>query len=499
MPPQFKVDERYDLRGGMSRTRRQTLQQAYLTKNLRPKSDGTLEARKGRLIHSTLGTSGVCLALYGYHTAALGSRLYSVQRSGGKDYVYDNTTEITGPSLTSGLFANIAEYKDTIFIANGQKPIQYHVPGTTVRGDITGSPDPPIGSYIVFYKDRCFVGKEDGDVAFSNTGMFSALPACDFPANNKVTLGSVGDGIKGLVPGQDYLVAFRKRAYHVMTGSPNDDGGIGDMSWQSFEGIGCPAPNSIATRGKQIAFLGSDRRLYMLEGSTSPVDLDENDYIREYLTDMSPGSIPYVNSVFWGNELWVAIPQGSDITTMSILVRNMVTGSWTMFTNIDVSRMHYADTTNKLYGGEIDGDDLYELESSYLDGSDRIPTEFISRGEVLGSFHAIKTYKDIYVQADVWSGESLIISYAIDKLSDFTVASTDSGIAPTSRPWGATIWGGAVWGGLTVKNHNAHLVAGVDPKGSELRFRITGNVSGHTKILSYAVSGYVEEREGGRF
>jgi len=494
MPPQPKFEERYDFRGGESRQRRQTMNQYYLGKNFRPKSDGILEVRKGRLVHGTLATSGTILSLFGRYTAALGISVFSLQSTGSNDKVYDNTTELTGPNLNLGSFGSIATYKDTVFFTNGVKPIQYHVPGTTVRASITGSPTPPLGSHMLFYKDRCFVGKDDGDIAYSDAGMFTTLPTCDFPSNNKVTLGSTGDGIKGLALGQDYLVAFRRKAYHVMTGTPNDDGGLGDMSWQAFEGIGTESPRSICYEGKRIAFLGSNRRPLMLEGSTSPVDLDEDDRVKEYFDALTPGSLPYVCGTFYGDELWFGLPQGPDKNTVLILVRNMTSGAWYVFSNHNVSFLHYLqDGINNLYGGETNGDDIYELESSYLDESSLIPIDFISREEALGSFVKEKVFAGFHIQMDAWTGESLTVAYGVNNTQSFTNATTGGSIAPTDRTWGGAVWGAEAWGGEEFNNKVGHFTAKPNPRGYGMRLRISGNASGGTRLLGYAIEGFMTD------
>lgn len=504
--PEIQTEARFDFRGGMSRLRRQNKNEVYLSQNARPTADGALTVRKGQVLRTNIGATGNIECVHTRYTNSLGLRVYTIRRSGGaNDQCYVGGAQISGASLGTSDYCSINVYKDVVFFSNGVTDINYHEPpdkpskawgeevwgisswGTpNVRAVVSGDPAPPKGAFVVIYKDRMYVGgSSDGLLSWSNAGLFAALPTVDFPALNFQTVGGIGDPVTGLALGEDFLTAFTAGTYQIMTGTPGDNGGIRDMRWQVFSNIGCTASRSIAYLGRKVAFLGTNRRMYILEGSVL-TDIDPFDKMREFFTAPSENVLRAVGTVFYGNELWIRLPKGNVESIGRTLIYNTVLQNWTVFSNVDSFAFHFSSTTGKLYAGRAVDSKVYEQDIGLSDPSGLVPFEWIGRQEVFGTFRKEKSFKKLSLQMDVNQDESLAVSYSLENNTAFTAFGVGTPIAPEGNAWGAEVWGASPWGGIVLRNQFLHPVSGGQGvRATELRVKISGDVSSGTRLLGY--------------
>lgn len=507
---------RYDLRGGVNRLRRQNQNEVYYCQNGRFESDGSITVRDGQIRHVNIGATGNIEALFVQKTNALGLRFYSIRRTtGSNDICYVGATAISGPAFGARDYSSIVEYKGVIFFSNGAGAINYHEPqlsssktwgtelwgastwGTgTTRAAVSGTPTPPTGPFLVMYKDRMYVAGNDENVYWSNAGLYTTLPTVDFPALNFQVVGSTNDPVTGLAVGENFLVAFTSGTYQIMTGVPGDDGGLGDMNWEVFSNIGCIASRSISSLGRKVAFLGSNRRIYILEGSVL-TDIDPYDKIRQYLEAPSLGVLRAVASVFYGNELWIYLPLSISENVGRTLVYNTVSQNWTVFTGIDSFAMNFCPQIGALYAGKATESTIYEQNNGPLDPSGSlIPVQFVSRQEVFGTYRKLKSLKKANVQMDVRHGESVAVSYSLENSDSFTAFGAGTPISPSGNLWGAELWGASSWGGFSRQNQFLQPVAGGQGvRATEFRLKLTGNLSPGTKILGYDLDAEIIPRD----
>lgn len=480
---------RFDFRGGVARLRRPLRNQAYFIKNARLMADGTLTVRNGQTLYATVGVggSGSIQALFSYYSTALGLLVHSVKREDGiNDIVYEETTELTGVSFGVGDHTSTAQYKDVVFFSNGTTPIAYHTPGTSTVDSIIGTPTPPTGEHILFYLDRCYVGSNDGNIYWSNAGMFTTLPTTDFPALNFQVLGSAGNPITAVAAGQDFLIAFTQKSYHVMTGVPDDDGGLGDMKWQTFTKVGVLYPKNITVSGRETLFFAANRRIYSLTGA-GLTDLDENNHVQEYLTTVDIGVLDAVSLFHLGDELWIYVPKAGNRADGRILVRNFQ-GSWTIFEDIDGFVFSCAIKLNKIFVGSAEGGYVWEQDVGDTDFGTKIAFEFIGRQESLGILRRKKRFRLCSVQVGLTPGDSVSISYSLDNSSQFTSLGS---LSIPSTLWGTELWTTSAWGSRDTETGFSRF----DTLGREIQIQVTGSVPGGTQFLGYHVEGTEVKRD----
>lgn len=534
--PEVLVEERTDFSGGVNRLTKQTKNQAYLIKNARPTTDGELIVRNGQVQLTEVGpnpTIGSVQALFPHHTSAVGLHYYTVKRGeDSNDKIYDFESEIVGPSFNTGTYSSIVLYKGVVFFSNGSSPINYHTPtdnrpkpwgaevyGTSswgnayVRVEVSGDPTPPKGQHIIIHKDRMYVGKSDGDVAYSNAGLFATLPTVDFPALNFFQISDSGRPITGLAKGgDDLLVMFAEDLYVTMTGVPGDDGAAGDASLEVNTEVGCVASRSISFKGSMVSFMGSDRRPYMLEG-TLLKDLDPNDFVAEYFNASSDFVLDAVSSMFFGNELWWSLPKGNSRADNIILVYNVNKSRWDcVFDNINGYVFGYLSRFNRVLVASHTGGYIWQQGVDEYDRGELIPFELISRNEVMGTLNKEKTFNLFSAVARLKHGDVLTFQYALDDKDQFIDLDAGESIPKSVRQWGqerwgtsawnesVITWGDEVWGVSTwsdagIQKNVLRPGSTVGKHGFGVRLRCLGNVRGGTKFIGYRVEGSIDERD----
>jgi hypothetical protein len=493
MPEQTRID----FRGGMSRLKRQLENQCYYIQNARPDVDGTLKVRGGQNLWGTVGSGGSIVKMYSRYDIDNGLKIYSVKREDGvTDAIYDGTTALTGATFKASEYCSALEHKGKVFFSNGKGPILYHTPGESTIAETTGG---ILGKHMIKYKNKIFIGRDNGDIHFSNDGMYDTLPALDFHALSYVTIGSAGNGITSMLAGQEFIIAFLAGSYHVMAGVPGDDGSLGDMIWQSFYGTGCLHPNNATISGRTVYFLGSDRQLYTMEGY-SINELDPAGRIQEYLDAVPASMLKYVTLNFVNNELWVYIPQGQDPTTGTHLVYLTNLKCWVAFTNINGYSMTKVGDLNRYFVGSAGSGAIWEQEASTLDLGSLISFQLIGRQEPLGSYRHKKKYAFGSVQADLHPGDSIAASYSLNGASTYTAFDSGTPLTFAGKLWGAENWGVSTWdgedtqNGLLTKLGILRPASGTRLVGREIRIKITGSVQSGAKLLGYSIAGEIISR-----
>lgn len=506
----IEIISRHDFRKGVSRHRRHREQSVRTLVNMRPQSDGSLKTRLAPVTHINLPESNAIWALFGLTSFTTGLHMYSVVHTDGiNDTLYVDSSLLAGNPLSSSNYTSIAAYKETIFFSNGVAPINYYIPidllpkkwgaeqwGTSQWGEalsrvaVTGDPTPPIGKYMLFYKDRCYIASATGKLYYSNAGMFSALPTVLFPALNLLTVGSSSNPPTGLAIGEDFLVIFTAENYQIMTGTPGDDGGTGDVALQEFSAIGCSIPGSVTALGNRIAFIGTDRRIYELNGSVL-TDLDVNDDIKEYLRAPKESAFHAVKASYTFGELWIRIPKAGDPNDARILVYIKSLKIWTVFEDLDGFALTRVVASGRLFLGSSAGV-IQELESQSGVAGD-ISIEMEGRQEVLGSFRRRKKYMKGSLLMDLNPGNSVALSYSLNNTA-YTTMNSGATLSKVSVAWGAAKWGAAPWSS-TELSHIIFRPAATAVIGREFRLKITGTVSPRTRILNYDLDAEVLPRD----
>lgn len=496
---------RYDFSAGLGRHRRPAPAQLYYIKNARPMIDGTVEVRGGQTLKHTVGTAGEggVLAIFGYELAGAVrwgdekwgaspwnssyiSTVYSVKRPAlGSNKIYKGEIEVTGNDFGSGIqFISYGAYKGVIFFSTEGAPINYTIPGSTIRAKITHpideyhEPDPPTGKFMTFFKDRCYVSNGDDTLYYSNTGMYETLPECDFPSLNFVLLGNPGTTrIIGIKSNFDYLIAFTREGYHAMSGVPGDDGALGDMSWREFRGLGCISPRSIDNWPRGILYLAADRQLYSLEGLTSkPLDLRGD--VVAYLEAVTFAALEYISVRYFMGEIWMFVPKGGDATVGHVVIYNIRTQSWTVFENINGYTFGKLESTGQLFVGAHSGGYIWEQDSGDDDLGSKIAFEVITRPEPLGSYARRKVISGVIVQADLNKDDSISFEYSLDNSDTFT-------------PFAA----GSPLTGIGLVSTVLRFARGNKVRAREFTLRVVGTATRGARLLSYNIMYEPETRD----
>jgi len=514
MPSQ--TQQRFDFRGGTSRLRRQNQNQVFYCQNARFMADGSIEVKQGQTLQVNIAATGGIEALLVAYSASTLLRFYSVRRTGEPDdTLHAGISKITGTLFGKGPYTSIVAYKGVIFFSNGIGAINYHQPGVvpsepwgaskwgaTVWGnpnrgaEVSGSPTPPVGAHLLIYKDRMYVGKSNGEIAYSNVGLFETLPTVDFPTLNAFTIGGTNDPIKGMTKGEDFLLALTSSTYNIMTGEPGDDNDLGDATWQTYPAVGTKSSRSVVSQGRKSAFFGSNRNIYILNG-TVLTNIDPLDLMKEYRDAPSDNVLYAVAFAFVGDELWMYFPVGGNAKSGRTLVYSEDKKNWTVFTDVDGYALFYSPDRGRLFVGKHSESKIYDPDLGLKEPDGTLP-EFIfkSRQEVLGSLRKTKTYKLLNVQADVNKDESMTVAYAINNTTQYTTFGVGSLAGDTGKIWGTAVWGAQKWGGITPQNKFFRPTSGGNGvRGKEIRIKLSGNVSPGTRLLGYEIEGDIEPRD----
>lgn len=477
---------RFDFRGGLSLNRRPGVYQFILGTNLLCQPDGTLLVRNGHAsIYAPGNDTGSIVSVLGYYSLATGELVYSIKREGAVDYLFCGNTEITGPSLSNGIWTSIKAYKNTIFTSNGIQPIQCHVLGTTTRASITGSL-PPAGQFLYFYKDRAYTAKHGSNILnWSNAGFFGALPATNWSGDNAISLGNNGDSASGICGASDYFYFFTEDSYHVMSGTPGDNGSTGDMAWKEFPGFGTRSPLSITRNNKGMVFLGSNRKPYMIDGVLAET-IDPNNLVSEVFNGIPDSALGLVATEWYQDRIFFYIPAGSLYLEKSFLVFDNNTGSWFNLSGYGYS-LNRNQSTNNLIIGSSNDRNIYRYDTGIDDNGSKISLDWRSRWEPLGSFKHKKVIHSISIQVEVIPGDTINFQYAIDGSEEFTNFGSGNPVSAETSLWGADKWGVSKWSSKKLFTIILRFLNGADINAYELCIRAYGSVASRTRILSYSI------------
>lgn len=501
---------RSDLTGGMGRHRRPGNTQAYLLQNARPEADGTAVVRLGQVLHTTAGSasSGSIQALFGQKSDGM-SRVYSVKREDGvNDKIYDGNTELTGGSSfgASALSTSINEYNGWMFFSNGESTLQVHEIGTLVRSDaVAGQGALHEGRHNVIYKDRMYT-MDDANLWWTQAGVFLDNPAgtggvgangMQYHADNNIIIGDDGDDPTGMIPTAEQLVVFKPNSFHIMRGEPDDDGSTGDMFWFSFYSIGCNATRGITATKRGVVFLGSDGRIYLLQGATL-IDLDPLDHITPYLVALSPDALKWVSVHVHKDEIWVSLPTiaTEDGATSDVLVYNTHRKNWCVFTEINGYAYTSIDEDGSLFVGSADSGKIYHQNAGETDEGTKPPLAFISNKETINDPRHFKVFDLVVAQIDMIDSDELSFSYIADGVAgDFAKGTphTSTGFAPAT--WEDEDWGESTWGGIGPNNIFLRFANGSGIRAREFQLLISGNVRSGTRLNHYGFTTRPDGRE----
>jgi hypothetical protein len=499
---------RFDFRGGISRLRRPFDNQVCVLKNAKPLADGTIEVRGGQREFSTIGsaTGGNIEALSSYYNVREGFILYSVKREDGvNDTAY--VTEATGttqltliPPFGGGDYTSIVQYDGVVYILNGRW-LKYHDPdvpmGYTLRKvQYEVDQDPIAGTIAIMHLDRMYVS-HGGSLRWSNAGVVSGgdvsgLPTVDFPNENFIRLGDLGNPLTAIASGQDFLVVFTRDSFHIQRGNPGDDGSPGDVFWQHFEdGVGTVSQRAVSVSDETVYFYGANKRMYAISG-TGLLDLDPYDYVQEYLEAPGADAIKDVSLSHRMDELWIYAPKGNTSTEGRTLVYLPALNAWTVYENINGNVYSWATEIDRFFVGALSGGKIWEQDSGSDDDGTAIEFEMITRHESLGPFRYNKRFRLANVQADLFGGDTLNIRYSVNNGASFTAFPNGSTLENTvASSWGAEAWGASAWSGTPLKTGWARFNAASTIKGRDMRLKFDGNLKSGTKFLNYHIEGDV--------
>ena len=502
---EFEPIKRLNYLGGMNRLPLQGTSQVHTLKNMRPLRTGGLQVRGGQTLEHSIGgdpTAGSITDLFGYRTSALGTRLYNLRRTGDGDKVFDNTTEVTGPTLSGAVHTAIVEGKGTIFVSDGNSAdIQYHVPGTSVRSAITNSfsgESLPQCQFLKVYRNRLYAWTDTG-LRYTNAGLYSTLPAVHFADANLIQVREENAEARGIAAGEDALVLFTPNSYSIMTGTPGNNGARGTHSLVEYQGVGCGFPRTVASKGRNIFWLDPERRAKMLEG---PVlrDLDEQDFVAEFF--QAADDTTSASAIFLGRELWVSLPKSSASNDRRILVYDLALEVWVAeFTGIEGYAMTYLPEINSVFVGSHTGGYIWRQANGRFqptkDVGSLIPVEMIEGQVVFGTVTHKKFYDKILVSLRLQASESLNFSYSKDELDDFTSFELNSTLTQTDHNWGDDLWGEYTWGGATgMQVHILRYLRNSNLLAMSSRLKIAGSLSGGTVIYGTEHYGSSLDRDG---
>jgi hypothetical protein len=424
-----------------------------------------------------------------------------VRRTNDGDKIFDSTTEITGPTMSGAPYTAIVEGKGTIFISNGDsKDIQYHVPGTTVRDVITNSFSGdylPQGQYMQVYRNRMYVWNDTG-LYYTNTGLYTNLPALHFNDLNKVQVREENAEARGLGVGESVLILFTPNSYSIMTGTPGNNGARNDYSLDEYQGVGCGYPRTVTSKGKRVAWLDTENRMKMLEGP-SLRDLDEQDFVAEFL--QAAVHKEATSAQFLGRELWVLLPRSASSVDRRILVYDLFTERWIAeFTNIEGYAITYLPEINAVYVGSHTGGYVWRQAHGRYQPKDDIgsliPLELIDGQLVFGTLWHKKMFEKILVSTNMRFSETLNFSYMKDELDNFTSFELNSSITTDAHDWGDDNWGEYAWDATGMQSTTLRPKKDYSLEAYSMRLKIDGNVSGGTIIYGSQSHAHSLERDG---
>lgn len=503
--------------GGVNHNRKSKANESYTIENARPMPGGYLEVRKGQVQFATVGaaSSGNIQALYAFSSTTGGLHVLTVKREDGiNDKIYDGSTEITGEDFGSaGDYTTITEYKGFVLLCNGETVgINIVGPGETVRSVIKfGETKPKI---LAIYLDRCyFAEKESNILRWSNAGMFTLeggrttyfLPTTPaegqqysigiYPAqeavmhheDNYVEVGNTGDEIVQIVPGARRLIIFCKNSYTVQYGTPGDDGDIADASWHTRYGLGCISSRAAVKTSTGVFFVGTDRKPHVIVENVA-YDLDPQGRVSSYFDIITTMNASQVALTYYNREVWIYLP------SEKILIYNLNTKSWTVFTDIVGYSLNVAIALNRLFVGSAYGGYVWEQNVDAPDISGAIQFKFVSRPITMNQERRKKSFQRVDIQADLRGDSSWAAKYLVDNSNTEIVFGSGTPLIGTGKSWGAEQWGASAWIVSTFINQDLYFANGINQRATELKIQLDGDAVRGSRLLSYEVQGTIEER-----
>lgn len=388
--------------------------------------------------------------------------------------------------FTTGLDTWFTQANNKVYISNGTDNIHSY-DGSTVTD--LGNTTYPNAKYTAFWKNYMFVAGSGvlNSTTYKNRVWFSNLGTPDTftTATDWFDVGkSDGQEITGIYPLGEFLVIFKRRSVHILTGS-NPSEWILSASVNNLltisNGIGCVSAKSIVQVGNDLWFMSDDgmRSVRRNEQGATPLMGIVSGNINTTIDEINWSYASKIASVFFDNKVYVAIPTGTSQTNNKILVANtrvsldnptnpypwFVYTGWTPYCwNIHLSGtpvLHYGDSlkTNVIQGetgtsdvvGTIDFDvrgKMIDLKAPEM----RKTVRFIKYGVTGGGDYDL----DFYTSTD---GTTYTFRDAIN-LSQGTV-------------WDTGTWGSSVWSSTGELKDKIALKIGTPQ--IQCRFRNNGN------------------------
>jgi hypothetical protein len=472
--------------------------QAVLIQDAITDSNGVLTKRSGNVyVGNELAAEEPVVGLFNYITDAGTSYELRMETT---NFQYNNSGTWTNidTGFTTGLDTWFTQANNKVYISNGTDNT-HSWDGTTVT-DLGASY--PKAKYSAWWKNYFFLagGAFIGATNHRNRVFFSNLGDPDTMttgADYFDVAKSDGQSITGIYPLGQFLVIFKRRSIHILTGSNPDEWKLSasvNNVVTIANGIGCVSAKSIVQVGNDLWFMSDDgiRSVRRNEEGSVPLIGLVSRRISGTIDSINKSAYSKVCGTFFDNKVYMAIPTGTSTTNDKVMVANtrisledptnphpwFTYQGWTPYVfgvhlSGGVAQLHWGDSllTNVLQGETGEADEVGSIDMDV-------------RGKMidLGYPEMKKTFRFMKYGAK-GSGDYDLSIFTSTNGSTYTLRGTKN--LQQGNVWDTATWGVDYWSYVgEVKDKLAFKIG--TPQ-LQVRFRQQGN-SQPTTLYPYTLA-----------
>lgn len=460
--------------------------QAVLLQDVITNSKGVLSSRKGSaFVGNELETADPVVGLTTYILDNGTARELRMETT---SLQYNNSGTWTNidTGFTTGLDTWFTQANNKVYISNGTDNTHSY-DGTTVTDLGTSYPK---AKYSAWWKNYLFLC---GDGNVGGTGYKSRVWFSNLGDPDTITTGtdyfdvSASDGqeITGIAPLGQFLVIFKRKSIHILTGSnPSEwvlSSSVNNMVTIA-NGIGCVSAKSIVQVGNDLWFASDDgfRSIMRNEEGSVPLIGIVSGNINTTFDSINKSAYSKICGAYYDNKVYFAIPTGTSTTNNKVVVANtrirldnqlnphpwFTYQGWAPY----VFNVHLSGNEAQLHWGDSAKTNVLHGETTNADADSTISVDV--RGKMLdfGAPEMKKTFR--FMKAGFrGSGNYNLDIYYSKNGSTYTLIDTIN-LAQGSL-WGTAVWGTDTWSVVGEKKKKVSFKIG-SPQ-LQIRFASEGN------------------------
>lgn len=424
-------------------------------------------------------------------------------------------TALTGASFTAAQEVVFSQARNKAYVWNGADG------GASWDGTTLTRPGTmPKGKFAVFFSDRHIasgVAGQPNRIYISQTDDASAFTRAATLLNNATEVPGAtvftgttanfidvhkddGDIITGLIPFQDILLVFKKRATYQLEFDASGLPAITPIT----NSVGCLSHKSIATVENEILFLsaegvrriGNDPGYLSSSGSTIRTHIISL-RINTTVQSINQAYVSKCNAIYINNEYILAYPATGSTVTGDLVYDNRF-DAWSIWDTIAPNQMvRYLDSNGSphFYFMHDGGTQMYEvIQGQYNDAGAAINAYVVSKAQALENPDITKRFVDCTLIFRTIAGQITISVYTDSNvLAGSTVigpSSTDGGFGLS--PWATRAFAtGQGIASTTINTDIAERIV-IGQNSRTLKFKIANNrLNESFTFLGYTIGYYL--------